>query len=99
MKGIFEFFDKDDNLIEEKSILKLDFKRKVIVNKSIEMFNDEDPCIIHYTYSTKKVAFELLENIKKNYKEKELEFLIEEWPFFIERIFKVPENTCKIKIR
>ena len=99
MKGIFTFLDKNKNLIEKRSILKLDYKRDVVVKKSIEMFDDEDPCIIHYTYSVNKIGLELLEKINDNCKKEELTFTIETWPGYIGNIFNVPKDTYVIKVQ
>lgn len=45
------------------TVLDLPFKEPLIVNKSIEVFDDEDPCVIHRSFVTKKIAEEFLKKI------------------------------------
>jgi len=98
MKGIFKFLDKNNNIINTVSILKLDFKKDKVIEKSIELFNDNDPCIINYTYSCNKIAFELLDKIKENCKQKELCFKLDDWPCYVDKVFNIPDNTHTIII-
>jgi len=68
MKGIVTLYSNDKEVIKRMAINKLKFKEKLIVEKSIELFNDHDPCIIHSTMCINKLAFELLEELSKDSK-------------------------------
>ncbi len=39
----------------------LPIKEEVIIRESIELFGDDDPCIIHRSYIIKKVLFQFIE--------------------------------------
>jgi hypothetical protein len=95
--GIFTFLDENKNIIEQKSVLKLDYKEDLIIQYSIKMFLDEDPCIIHRTYAVNKIGFDLLDILEKEYKE-EVTFSIDELPDFIKDKVNYPEGTKYVKI-
>lgn len=44
----------------------LPIKEKHIVNKSIEIFGDDEPCIIHQSFVIKEILSELLVLFKEN---------------------------------
>lgn len=60
MKGIVKILDTN----KEISFLNLPIKREKVIEESVKIFNDDDPCVIHYTHCNKKICFELLENLK-----------------------------------
>ncbi|MDF2700229.1 MAG: hypothetical protein K0Q49_1785 [Haloplasmataceae bacterium] len=51
---------KDGKVIFKGNILDIPIKKDYIIQKSIEIFNDDDPCIIHKSFVIKKVVDELL---------------------------------------
>lgn len=95
--GIFTFLDKNQQVIEQKSVLKLNYKEDLIIQYSIKMFQDDDPCIIHRTYAINKLGFDLIDEIEKRYKE-EVIFTVAELPDFIKDKINLPEGTEYIKI-
>ena len=44
----------NDNLVYEGRIGDLPMKESAIIKKSIELFDDDDPCIIHQSYVIKE---------------------------------------------
>ncbi len=48
----------------------LNIKEAYVIGKSIEMFDDDDPCIIHRTYALEAILHEIYDlveyNIKRN---------------------------------
>lgn len=49
MNPKIEVFNEDTSIFRGK-LLNLPFKKSIIIEKSIELFGDEDPCIIHQSY-------------------------------------------------
>lgn len=46
--------DYDETVIYSGPILDMPIKEEYIIKKSIDIFDDEDPCIIHKSYAIKK---------------------------------------------
>lgn len=65
MKTNVKVFD-NENLIFEGKILEIPFKLVNVINKSVELFGDDDPCIIHKSFVYKKFAEILLKNKQQN---------------------------------
>ena len=57
---------RNDEILFEKKFIDLPIKEEFIIKKSIELFDDEDPCIIHQSYVVKEYADSVLELFKKN---------------------------------
>ncbi|MEX1376246.1 MAG: hypothetical protein AB1Z23_02120 [Eubacteriales bacterium] len=53
------FLDKDKNVLLETIIKELPINEESIIKKSIDYFNDPEPCIIHKTYSRNSIIFEI----------------------------------------
>lgn len=50
----------------KKKIQNLPLKNEYIIKRSIELFDDEDPCIIHQSYVIKDYVDQVLEVLKKD---------------------------------
>lgn len=55
--------DHDEKIIYNGLILDMPIKEEYIIKKSIDIFDDEDPCIIHKSYVIKKIVDEFLKYI------------------------------------
>jgi hypothetical protein len=64
MKKII-FIDKDENEIINVPIIEIPIHEKKIIEKSIELFNDDEPCIIHKTYTIRAITFEICDYLKE----------------------------------
>lgn len=51
--------DNNGRIIYEGAFSSLPLNEEYIIKKSIELFNDEEPCIIHRTYIIRKILFEV----------------------------------------
>lgn len=76
MKTI-SFIDCNDNIICKEKLTSLPLKEECLISKSIELFNDCEPCIIHRTFVMKKIFFEIDEYLSNISKEKGNELNIE----------------------
>ena len=57
---------RNEKVIFQGKFIDLPIKETCIINKSIELFDDEDPCIIHQSYVIKEYADQLLTLFKRN---------------------------------
>lgn len=57
----------DGQVLYQGRPLDLPIKREAIIKKSIELFSDDDPCIIHKSYVIKLYVDELLEELKNSH--------------------------------
>ena len=55
-----------DNVLYEGNLLDIPIKEKEIIKKSIELFGDEDPCVVHMSFVVKELVTDLLDLFKKN---------------------------------
>ncbi len=60
---------KEKKVIFDGKPINLPIKNDVLIAKSIEMFNDEDPCIIHQTYVIESLVDELISKLKSRINE------------------------------
>lgn len=98
LKGQVHYLDPEGKELNKIPIVALPFKDSVIIEKSKEMFNDEDPCIIHRTYSANAIGINLLEKISKMYpNELELSFKVNEIPQFISELIDIPQDVFVLK--
>jgi len=66
MKDVVKIIDKYGRVIYSGSLLDMPIKASYIIDRSIEIFNDPDPCIIHKSFVIRKIVDEMKEmlNIK-----------------------------------
>ncbi|MCD4826355.1 MAG: hypothetical protein K8Q99_01085 [Acholeplasmataceae bacterium] len=57
---------KDDEIIFDDRLIHLPIKKEILKQKTIEMFADSDPCIIHQTYAIETFCDELVSRFKKD---------------------------------
>lgn len=99
MKGIFTFLDSDNNEIKRVGINKLSYKSEKIIDKSIEVFNDNDPCIIHSTYCINMLAMELLNQLDNVCMDvAEFYFSVSECPEIISELVDFNEQVKFVRI-
>jgi len=60
MKCIVYIKDQSNKIIYKGKVLALPIKKESIKEKCIELFNDDDPCIIHESYAISKFADEFM---------------------------------------
>lgn len=58
--------EKDGNVVFQGRILNMPIKEDHIIQKSIEVFGDDEPCIIHQSFIVKELVMEILELFKAN---------------------------------
>lgn len=68
MKHKVVIFNHEDVVIYEGKLLDLPIKMESIREKSMELFKDPDPCIIHQSYAIQKLITPFVSELKKNEK-------------------------------
>ncbi len=69
---------KNNKVLFDGKVANMPIKTEYIVKKSVELFDDEDPCIIHQSYVVKEYVDVLLNILKNNNKTIEVkDFLVE----------------------
>jgi len=56
---IISFIDDKGNVVLEKRITSIPLREEVVINKSIEFFNDPEPCMIHRSAVMKRLYMEI----------------------------------------
>lgn len=96
MKGLMVCYDDNNNKILEVNLLKLPIKEKAIIEKSIKLYNEDEPCIIYRTAIINRVGLELSKKIEEENKFNTY-FTLEELINFIgEDILTLPKEITKI---
>jgi len=65
MKVHMVIFNENHDIVFEGKMIDLPIKEAVIKQKSMELFRDPDPCIIHQSYAIQKIIMPLLDRLKK----------------------------------
>lgn len=58
--------ETNDKIVYSGRLIDIPIKEEVIIKKSIELFDDEDPCIIHKSYVIKEFADIILQLLRNN---------------------------------
>jgi hypothetical protein len=63
----------DNILVYEGDILNIPIKNEAIISKSMELFGDDDPCIIHQSYVVKDLLTPIIDYLegKESFKPKD----------------------------
>jgi hypothetical protein len=59
MKDWIKIIDQQGHVIFSGNILDLPIQNQYIIKRSIELFDDPDPCIIHKSYVIRKIVEEI----------------------------------------
>lgn len=95
---IISLVDFSDSIIYEDRFSSLPIKEDGIVNKSIELFHDSEPCIIHRTFIMKKFYFEMDKYLDCLLKDGMKEVSYDILPDWIREMLDIGRNTKKILI-
>lgn len=99
MKGIITFYDNNKNELEKFSINKLQYKRDLIISKSIEKYDEEDPCIIYSTFCANILGNELLAKINEEFINEICLFInMENIPVYIKDMIEFEDEVKYLKI-
>lgn len=92
------FIDKKGSKNCECKLNSLPFKDEIIIEKSIELFNDREPCIIHRTYVIKKLMLEVSEYFGEVLPDGKGQIALEEVPVKIKELLNISRDVVKIQL-
>lgn len=72
---------QDETILYEGRISDIPIKEKYIIQKSVKLFDDDDPCIIHQSYIIKEYVEQLLSVFKSTEKIIQVKDYLEELSF------------------
>jgi hypothetical protein len=93
------FIDCEGRIILEQKLTSLPLREEVIRSKSIEFFNDPEPCMIHRTAVMKRLYMEIYNSLCDSLQNKNKEQLFKHLPEHIKSYICVPNNTMTIIIK
>lgn len=85
-------------VIFQGRITSLPLKEDKIIKKSIEMFNDSDPCIIHKTYVMKKIILDIDDYLNSVLDQGELKMRWDCVPDSIKQVLDFKEQANELSI-
>lgn len=65
IKGILILYDSNKEEIKRISLLKAPFREDLIIEMSIKMFGEENPCVIYKTVCLNKLGMEMQDRVNK----------------------------------
>ncbi|WP_024831735.1 hypothetical protein [Ruminiclostridium josui] len=92
------FIDKKGCTNNEYKLNSLPFKEEIIIKKSIELFNDREPCIIHRTYVMKKLMLEINEYFNEVLPDGKGQIELEEIPKNIRALLNINNDVVKVQL-
>lgn len=93
------FTDREGNVILEKKLTSLPLREEIIIAKSIEFFNDPEPCMIHRSAVMKRLFMEIDSFLNECLHRGERQLLWEYIPEFVKRYIDVPDNIAMISVK
>jgi hypothetical protein len=95
---VISFIDCNGNVFLKEKLTSLPIKEECIINKSIELFGDCEPCIIHRTYVMKMIYFEIDDYFEKVLKDGEREISSESIPGKIISLLELKDRLQRVYI-
>lgn len=95
---IITFIDSNGDIILKEKITSLPLKEECIINKSIELFNDNEPCIIHRTFIMKKIYFEIEQFFDRVLNDGNFEILVDLLPDNVIGVLDLNYHVKKVVI-
>ena len=95
---VIRVVDRQGEVLLERFLIKLPLREEKVIEKSIEMFCDSDPCIIHKTYAMKKIYIEIDDYFNAGLKSGTKEYLWEDIPENIGSVIEIKQIPYKVII-
>lgn len=98
MAYIIVLLDENEEQLFSSKVESLPLAENVIIEKSIELLKDPEPCIIHKTYIMKKLFFEIDDFLKKNISKNHLNIPWDTVPDEIKKMIDIKSDILKLQI-
>lgn len=97
-KTYITFIDHTGKVILEQKLTSMSLQEEMLISKSVEFFNDPEPCMIHRSAVMKRMYMEINEYLSKSMLEGKKQFAWDQLPAFIKTYISAPSNTIRIKV-
>ncbi|AEY65182.1 hypothetical protein [Clostridium sp. BNL1100] len=92
------FIDEKDSIKYEFNLNSLPLNDIKIIEKSVELFNDREPCIIHKSFVIKKLMLEINEYFDEVLPLGKGQIVLEEIPKSIRGLLNISYDIVKIQL-
>ncbi len=96
--GKIMFIDQNDRTQLECKLNSLPLKEEKIIEKSIELFNDPEPCIIHKSYVIKKLLLEIDDYLSEMLPKGKGQIMYENIPENIRELLGISDDVTIIQL-
>jgi len=96
---IISFMDSKGNVVLEKKLTSLPLKEEVVINKSVEFFDDPEPCMIHRSAVMKRLYMEIDDFLNDALRKGRKQLSLEHIPDSIKKYIDIPDTITVINIR
>jgi rRNA maturation protein Rpf1 len=92
------FFDANEGIQLECKFSSLPLKDEKIIEKSVELFNDHEPCVIHKSFAMKKLLFEIDEYFSEVLPSGKGQIIWESIPQNIRELLHINDEVVKVQL-
>lgn len=93
-----QFINMQSDVILEKKLITLPINEALLIEKSIEFFNDPEPCMIHRSAVMKRLYIEIGNYIENLLQKNINEIYISSLPDFFKEYLNLPSDSHTMKI-
>jgi len=93
---IIRFTDNADTILLERKLISLPLNDAAVINKSIEFFNDPEPCMIHRSAVMKRLFAELESYFEDMIQKDIVEIDVSSLPSCLKDYLSFPEGATKV---
>lgn len=92
------FLDCNNEILSEKRVIDIPIKEEAVIWKSIEWFNDPEPCMIHRSAVMKRIYLEIIEYLELQKKNGKCLLALESIPAPLLDMLDINEKAAFIEI-
>ncbi|MDP4179555.1 MAG: hypothetical protein Q8942_00495 [Bacillota bacterium] len=93
-----KFIDGNEKTRFECKFNSLPLNERKIIEKSIELFNDSEPCIIHRSFAIKKLLLEVCDYFNEALPEGNGKIIYENIPPNIKELLRISDDVTKLQL-
>ncbi len=91
-----KIIDTDNCILYEGNLYTLPVAESIIIEKSIEYFNDSEPCFLHKSAVAKKIYYEIEDFFQEKDNIGVREIKLDEFPLILQRLLEKVGNAERI---
>jgi hypothetical protein len=94
--NLIRFVDNADKVLLERKLISLPLNEAVVINKSIEFFNDPEPCMIHRSAVMKRLFVEIESYLEAMLQKNIVEIDLFCLPEYLRNYLSLPAGVIKV---